>query len=169
MTRTRSFTESAILPTTPERAFWSTIAPDALPKGDPHVEYWEPDELPPRLGTTNTMKLTTVLGVKLKVRSRFTEFEPPHRMMVQGVRPFFSPWTRLTYEIEPVEEDRVSYTVTTEITAPTWAVPIAALMERVLRQRVRAAVAFTARRFGGEAIHRDVEYAPDPPGNEEDP
>jgi len=139
-------TDTVILGTTPEKAFWFSISPGQLPKVDPAVVFWEPDELPPRVGTKNRFKLT-VFGVPVHCVSRFTEFEVPKRTSLVGERPFFAKWTTLSCEVEPLGEDRTVFTARTQITYPRFAKPIAKIMLRVMRQRLAVTNAAAAERF----------------------
>jgi hypothetical protein len=149
--RTIVFIEAAELSTTPRRAFWFTITPDKPADIDPAVDYWQPQELPPRVGTENHFKMN-VLGLPVKMISRFTEFDDSRRFVIEGVRPRVGRWTRMTNEVDELASGGTRYTVCVEVRYPIWGAPIAATMAAILRRSIRAALSRAVEIFGGARV-----------------
>ena len=145
--RTFSFTEECDYGATPERVYHMLVYPDTLPGLDDDVRRWEPEELPPRIGTVNRMKLR-VFGVPtfLRFESRFAELDPPHRFVVEGVRPAFVSGVRWIVTLEPISGGTHA-TTTMEAPASRWA-PLARASMFVLRRAVRRGMRALHERLG---------------------
>lgn len=145
------FKETVDLATTSERAFWFTVTPDKPADIDPAVDYWQPQELPPGIGTDNHFNMR-ILGVPVRMVSRFVEFDPPHRFAIVGVRPRMGRWVRMTNAVDDIDSGGCRYTVVVEIGRPLWAAPVAAMMGAVLRRSITSALARAVQIFGGSHV-----------------
>ena len=138
MSRVITFTDTADLRTSPRRAFWFGVRPDAIADVDPMVNSWQPQELPPRVGTENHMR-TRVLGIPMKAVSRFVEFDPPHRFVLDGVRPLPARWMRFIVTFDELPNGETRFTYLMEIRYPVWGVLVARPMVLVMRRAMRTA------------------------------
>jgi ligand-binding SRPBCC domain-containing protein len=146
--RVIAFTEVVDLSTTTRRAFWFGVRPDTLADLDPSYEYWQPQELPPRVGTENHLRMK-VFGVPLKVVSRFDEFDPPHRFVVDGVRPPPARWSRITATFEDLPNGATRFTYSMEIRYPLLGALIARIIASVIRRGIRTSVRRTTEIYRG--------------------
>ena len=120
------------------------VYPDTLPDLDPFTGSWEPDELPPRVGTLVRIR-SKFLGMQVPFEfvTRFTELDPPRHMVTELVRP--TPVTmRWALDLEEVPGGTRA-TNTFEISWRWWAAPLgrvfAALVHRGLRMGMRKLLA----------------------------
>lgn len=149
--RVIAFSEVVDLATTADRAFWFTVTPDKPADFDPAVDYWQPQELPPRVGTENRFNMR-ILGLPVRMVSRFTEFDAPRRFVIEGVRPRVGRWTRMTNEVDVLESGGARFVSSVEVRYPAWGRPIAAVMSAILRRSVKAALGRTVDVFGGSHV-----------------
>ena len=107
------FSESVVIRTTPERAFAYLADPATAPVIDPAVISYEPDSLPMRAGTTNTIHVR-MYGLPLTMVSRTLEWEEGRRMVVESIRPARPVVARATHLFEP-HPDGTRYTWSMEM------------------------------------------------------
>ncbi|MFP5331916.1 MAG: SRPBCC domain-containing protein [Acidimicrobiia bacterium] len=69
-----------------QTVFWDLLEPSHVPSYDSRMRRWQPSEFPPTVGTTADFEMK-MAGVWMRGRSRFTEFDPPHRLALVQVRP----------------------------------------------------------------------------------
>jgi hypothetical protein len=80
------FSESIIINGTPDVAFAYLADPATAGVIDPAVRSYEPDSLPLRAGTTNTIRVR-MYGVPMTMTSRTLEWEGGRRMVFASVKP----------------------------------------------------------------------------------
>jgi hypothetical protein len=142
MSRVITFSDTADLHTNPNRAFWFGVRPHAIADVDPMVNSWQPQELPPRVGIENHMRVK-FLGVPMKAVSRFAEFDPPHRFVLDGMRPPPARWMRFTLTFDELPDGTTRFTYLMEIRYPAWG----ALIARTLMLTMRRAMQTSMRRM----------------------
>lgn len=147
--RTLRFEEVLDVSAAPERVYNYLTYPDTLPDLDPDIAYWQPEELPPRVGTLNTMKWK-LFGIPtfIELASRYTEVDPPHRFVVEGVRPAIAKswrWTMVLHELPGGGTRGIS---SFELSAPRWTVPVARILLAFLRRGVRRSMRASLGRLG---------------------
>ncbi|MGH8570382.1 MAG: SRPBCC family protein, partial [Gammaproteobacteria bacterium] len=131
----------------PERIHRIMVYPDTLPDLDHGTTMWQPEELPPRVGTLVRIK-GKLLGVPLPFRAttRFVEIDPPRRMVTELVRPSFVTF-RWILDLEEVPGGtRASNSF--EVWSAWWAAPLGRLLAAVLHRRVRVGMDALLRRLG---------------------
>jgi hypothetical protein len=141
------FTEVLELGCSCEDVFWHMIHPDTASTVDPTIVEWRANDFPPRAGTLNHLKVKGPLGVRLKVRSRFAEFEAPTRMVIEGVKPFITKWTRGTHDLTTIP-DGTRYSYTVEMRPPFVFRPAYRVMSRRMQRGVREGCERLVQRFG---------------------
>jgi hypothetical protein len=149
--RVIAFTEVVDLSTTTRRAFWFGVRPDTLADLDPSYEYWQPQELPPRVGTDNHLRMK-VLGVPMSVVSCFVEFDPPHRFVLDGVRPPFARWSRTVATFEELPSGGTRATFLMELRYPPWGAFFARVMARIQHRGLRTSIRRLVEIFGGAEV-----------------
>jgi hypothetical protein len=124
------------------------VYPDTLPDLDHDVQSWQPEELPPRVGTLNRMKLK-VFGIPtfIEFTSRFAEHDPPRRFVIEVVRPSFAAGTRWTIDLEEVAGGTHG-TTTVELSTAGWATPFARIGRLLVRRSVRMGIRSLQARLG---------------------
>jgi hypothetical protein len=144
------FTEVVDLACAPADVFWHMVHPDTAPTIDPTIIEWRSDDWPPKEGSLNRLKAIGPARIPMRLVSRFTEFEPPKRMVIEGVRPFFSKWTRGVHDIEQTPSG-TRYTYRVEMRPPLlFRLPYKAMARRLLRGVQEGCVRLTER-FGSPA------------------
>lgn len=73
----------------------------------------------------------------MRVVSKFTEFDPPHRMVVESVIPARPVFVRGIHDIEPLDGGRCRYTYTLEFTPSRGGALMARMMRWWMRRGVR--------------------------------
>lgn len=147
--RVLTFSEECDFSATPQRVYNIMIYPDTLPDLDhDFVQSWQPEELPPRVGTLNRMKLKA-FGVPLfiKFTSRFAEHDPPHRFVIEVVRPSFATGTRWMVDLEEIPGGTHGMT-TVEFYTAGWATPLAYIGRLLMRRSVRTGIRSLQARLG---------------------
>jgi len=110
-----TITHSVDISAEPEEVFTTLLANARDGNLDSSFEYWEPREWPPTVGTHNDFKARTGL-VSIRGVSRFAEFDPPRRLLIESVKPTFPFFVRMSWDIVPVGEG-TRYTYRMEIDA----------------------------------------------------
>ena len=108
------FRESIIIRSSPEAAFAYLADPATAPVIDPAVLSYEPDSLPMRAGTTNTIRVR-MYGFTVTMVSRTLEWDDGRRMVLESVRPARPVRGMATHTFEPHPEG-TRYTWSMEIT-----------------------------------------------------
>lgn len=135
--KTARYEEVLDVASPPERVYNYLVYPDTLQDLDPSIAYWQPDELPPRVGTLNRIKLR-VLGIPtFEAVSRFVEVDPPRRFVIEGVRPKIASTWRWTMECRELGSSGTRGISTLELGAPTWAYPFARIALAYFRRHTR--------------------------------
>jgi hypothetical protein len=80
------FSESIVIKTSPETAFAYLADPATASVIDPAVRSYEPDSLPMRAGTTNTIRVR-MYGVPMTMVSCTLEWEEGRRMVLASIKP----------------------------------------------------------------------------------
>ena len=127
------FSESIVIYATPERAFAYLADPATAPVIDPAVISYEPDSLPMRAGTTNTIRVR-MFGIPVTMRSRTLEWEEGRRMVLESIEPARPVRGRATHLFEPLP-DGVRYTWSMEIVPSGFGGRLAARLMTVLMRR----------------------------------
>ena len=127
------FSESIVIRTTPEAAFAYLADPATAPIIDPAVISYEPDSLPMRAGTTNTIR-ARFFGVTATMVSRTLEWDEGRRMVLESIKPARPVRGRATHLFEP-HPDGVRYTWSMEMTPVGPGSRIAARLMTVLMRR----------------------------------
>ena len=127
------FSESIVIRTTPEMAFAYLADPATAPIIDPAVISYEPDSLPMRAGTTNTIR-ARFFGVPATMVSRTIEWDEGRRMVLESIKPARPVRGRATHLFEP-HPDGVRYTWSMEMTPVGPGGRIAARLMTVLMRR----------------------------------
>jgi hypothetical protein len=122
------------------------IDPKTAPTVDPTIVEWRSDEFPPTVGTLNHLK-AKLFGVRMKITSRFTEFDPPRRMVIEGVRPPMAKWTTGIHALEALLGG-TRYTYTVEMRPPLGFRLVHRLMARRMRRGVQEGSKRLLERFG---------------------
>jgi carbon monoxide dehydrogenase subunit G len=115
MKKVGSFSHTVDVPADPETVFWKLLDPETAVKIDSSFEYWRPREWPPKVGTHNDFKAKVGL-VAMKGVSKFVDFEPPHQLRLESVKPTFPMFVRITWDLDPISEG-TRYTYTMEVEA----------------------------------------------------
>ena len=130
------FTESIVMRTSPERAFNYLADPATAHVIDPAVISYEPDTLPMRAGTTNTVRVR-MYGIPMTMVSRTVEWEQGRRMVIESIRPARPVRGRATHLFEP-HPDGVRYTWSMEMEPIGFGGRLAArLMTTLMRRNAR--------------------------------
>lgn len=130
------FTESIVMRTSPERAFNYLADPATAHVIDPAVISYEPDTLPMRAGTTNTVRVR-MYGIPTTMVSRTLEWEQGRRMVIESIRPARPVRGRATHLFEP-HPDGVRYTWSMEMEPTGFGGRLAArLMTMLMRRNAR--------------------------------
>ncbi len=108
------FSESILIRASPGAAFAYLADPTTAPIVDPAVLSYEPDSLPMRAGTTNTMRVR-MYGFTTTMVSRTLEWNEGRRMVLESVRPARPVRGTATHAFEPAPEGTV-YRWSMEIT-----------------------------------------------------
>ena len=108
------FRESIIIRSSPEAAFAYLADPATAPVIDPAVLSYQPDSLPMRAGTTNTIRVR-MYGFTVTMVSRTLEWDDGRRMVLESVRPARPVRGTATHTFEPHPEG-TRYTWSMEIT-----------------------------------------------------
>ena len=127
------FSESTVIHATPERAFAYLADPATAPIIDPAVISYEPDSLPMRAGTTNTVRVR-LFGIPMTMVSRTMEWEEGRRMVLESIRPARPVRGRATHLFEPHPEG-VRYTWSMEMTPVGPGGRVAARLMTVMMRR----------------------------------
>lgn len=148
MSQTLRFEEVVDYGARPEKIYGIMIYPDTLPDLDADVVYWQPDELPPRVGTLTRFKLK-VLGVPtfVEIVGRFTDVDPPRRFAVEGIKPWFAKG-RWTIDLDALPAGGTRSTTTFELTVGRWAVPIGRVVLALVHRGVRRGTTALLRKLG---------------------
>ena len=130
------FSESIVMRTSPERAFSYLADPATAHVIDPAVISYEPDTLPMRAGTTNTVRVR-MYGIPTTMVSRTLEWEQGRRMVIESIRPARPVRGRATHLFEP-HPDGVRYTWSMEMEPTGFGGRLAArLMTMLMRRNAR--------------------------------
>jgi hypothetical protein len=148
--RDLGFTEILELGCTPDEIFWYLISPETASTVDPTIVEWRSEVFPPKVGTLNHLK-AKAFGVSMRMTSRFTEFDPPRRMVVEGVRPPMAKWTRSIHDLQAVPGG-MRYTNTVDMRPPFGFRLVHRLMARHLRRGVREGSERLLARFGPRKV-----------------
>lgn len=108
------FSESIVIKALPEAAFAYLADPATASVIDPAVLSYEPDSLPMRAGTTNTVRVR-MYGFTATMVSRTVEWQEGRRMVLESVRPARPIRGTATHLFEPHPEG-TRYTWSMEIT-----------------------------------------------------
>ena len=127
------FSESTVIHATPARAFAYLADPATAPIIDPAVISYEPDSLPMRAGTTNTVRVR-LFGLPMTMVSRTMEWEEGRRMVLESIRPARPVRGRATHLFEPHPEG-VRYTWSMEMTPVGPGGRVAARLMTVMMRR----------------------------------
>ena len=127
------FSESTVIHATSERAFAYLADPATAPIIDPAVISYEPDSLPMRAGTTNTVRVR-LFGIPMTMVSRTMEWEEGRRMVLESIRPARPVRGRATHLFEPHPEG-VRYTWSMEMTPVGPGGRVAARLMTVMMRR----------------------------------
>lgn len=132
----KTFAEVADYGVSPERLHRIMVYPDTLPGLTKSTRSWQPDELPPRVGTLVRIR-STFLGMKVpfEVVTRFSELDPPRHMVTELVRPT-SVTMRWALDLEQVPGGARA-TNTFEISWRWWAAPLGRVFAAIVRREVR--------------------------------
>lgn len=149
-TRTLRFEEVIEVSASPTRVYHYLNHPDTLADLDRDIPYWQPDELPPRVGTLNRFKWK-VFGMPtfFELVSRFAEVDPPHRFVIEGVRPKIVKNWRWTMELAERPDGGTRAISAFELDSPNWALPFARIGLSFFRYRARRSIAASLDRLGG--------------------
>ena len=129
-----AFTEVVELGGTCEQLFDHMVNPETASTVDPFIVEWHADDYPPKVGTHN--RLRAKFGpFKMRITSRFIECDPPHRMVVQGVSPPMSRWTRTIHDLEEIPGG-MRYTNTLEMIPPIGFRTISRILSRTMHKGV---------------------------------
>jgi hypothetical protein len=93
------FEESIVLPTTPDHAFAIVGDPANGPAIDPMIERYEPEGGVMHVGGINRIQ-GRVWGLPIRVISKTREWDPPHRMVLEQIKPAFPAKMILTQTFE---------------------------------------------------------------------
>ncbi len=107
------FRETVVIHASPAAAFAYLANPATAPVIDPAVLSYEPDSLPMRAGTMNTIRVR-MYGVPMTMTSRVLEWEEGRRMVIESVRPSRPMRAVATHLFEP-HPDGVRYTWSMEM------------------------------------------------------
>ncbi len=118
---------NAIIHCSPEAAFAYLADPTTAPVIDPAVISYQPDSLPMRAGTRNSIRVR-MYGIPMTMVSVTREWEEGRRMVLESVRPSRPVRGVATHLFEPIQEG-TRYTWAMEMT-PTG--PGGALLARVM-------------------------------------
>ncbi len=130
------FSESIVIRTAPERAFSYLADPATAHVIDPAVISYEPDTLPMRAGTTNTVRVR-MYGIPMTMVSRTLEWDEGRRMVLESIRPARPVRGRATHTFEP-HPDGVRYTWSMEMEPTGFGGRLAArLMTTLMRRNAR--------------------------------
>ncbi|HUP17811.1 MAG TPA: SRPBCC family protein [Acidimicrobiia bacterium] len=110
-----AITHSVNIPAEPNEVFAKLLAKARDGNLDSSFEYWEPRQWPPTVGTHNDFKARMGL-ISMKGVSRFAEFDPPRRLLIESVKPTFPFFARMSWDLVPVGEG-TRYTYRMEINA----------------------------------------------------
>jgi hypothetical protein len=92
-----------------ETVFWMLLELAREGGLDSSFEYWSPRQWPPAVGTHNDFK-AKVGPLAMKGVSRFAEFDPPRRLLIESVKPAWPLFTLMSWDLEPIESGtRYSY------------------------------------------------------------
>lgn len=127
------FSESIVMHATPERAFAYLADPATAPIIDPAVISYEPDSLPMRAGTINTIRVR-FFGIPASMVSRTLEWEEGRRMVLESIQPARPVRARATHLFEPLP-DGVRYTWSMEMIPCGFGGGLAARLMTVLMRR----------------------------------
>jgi hypothetical protein len=141
------FTEVVELGCTADEVFWHMVNPETASTIDPTIVEWRCDDFPPRVGSLNRLKAVGPLGIVMRLVSRFDEFDPPRRMVLRGVRPFFSRWTVGEHDVEPLS-DGVRYVYRVDMRPPMLLRLPYKVMAKRMRRGVREGCDRLTERFG---------------------
>ena len=108
------FSETIVIKAPPEAAFAYLADPATAPVIDPAVLSYQPDSLPMRAGTTNTIRVR-MYGFTTTMVSRTLEWDDGRRMVLESVRPARPVRGIATHVFEPHPEG-TRYTWSMEIT-----------------------------------------------------
>lgn len=102
-------THAVDIPLSPEEAFWMLLERARAGELDSSFEYWNPRQWPPEVGTHNDFK-AKVGSLAMKGVSRFAEFDPPRRLLIESVKPAWPVFTLMSWDLESIESGtRYSY------------------------------------------------------------
>lgn len=100
-----------------EQAFWGLLE-EAREKGfDSSFDYWRPRDWPPIVGTHNDFKMRAG-RFSMRGVSRFSDFDPPHRLAIESVRPAGPIQIRMSWTFVPIANES-EYTYAMEMLSPT--------------------------------------------------
>ena len=91
------------IPAEPDEVFTRLLVNARDGNLDSSFEYWEPREWPPTVGTHNDFEARTGI-IAMKGVSRFAEFDPPRRLLIESVRPTWPLFARMSWDLDPVGE-----------------------------------------------------------------
>jgi ligand-binding SRPBCC domain-containing protein len=142
------FEEILDVSTSAERVYNYLTYPDTLPDLDPDIVYWEPEELPPRVGTVNKMKWR-VFGVPtfIELSSRYAEVDPPRHFVIEGVRPRFVDW-RWTMDLVELPNGVTRGTSKFELDVPAWTLPLSRMVLSYLHRGAHRSMQASLSRLG---------------------
>lgn len=104
-----AITHTVDIPAFLEQAFWTLLERAREGKLDSSFEYWHPREWPPAVGTHSDFKAKVGLFAMTGV-SRFAEFDPPHHLLIESVKPAWPIFTRMSWDLDQIEAGtRYSY------------------------------------------------------------
>ena len=130
-----SFTEVLELGAPCEDVFLYMVDPKTAGTIDPSIVKWRSEDDPPKVGTLNHLT-AKFLGVPIKMTSRFVECQPPHRMVLQGVRPPMARWTVGTHDLQEIPGG-MRYTYEIEMRSPIGFRLVHRVMARMMHRGVR--------------------------------
>jgi len=129
------FEGSAVLPTTPERAFAIVGDPANEARIFPMITRYEPEGGVMREGGTNHMR-GRVLGLPLRMQSVTRVWDPPRRIVREGTKPAGPVRMTLTQTFQPHPEGTLA-TYRADITGPR---PAAAVFRWFIARNFRGSV-----------------------------
>lgn len=96
----RVFEGSVVLPVSPDRAFKIVGDPKNGPRIDPMIQSYEPEGGEMHEGGLNHIRMRA-FGLPMRVVSVTREWQPPHRMVLENVKPSRPVRMTLTQTFEP--------------------------------------------------------------------
>jgi hypothetical protein len=96
-----AITHIADIPAPPEEVFGRLLDRARAGEIDSSFEYWRPRDWPPMVGTLNDFKAKAG-PISMKGISRFAEFDPPHCLVIESVKPSWPISIRMSWDLEQV-------------------------------------------------------------------